>query len=214
MRIGRVTVTGGFVLLWGSMVYLDAGQVAFLCLLAAFLHEAGHFAATALCGGRIASLELNVSGAVIRLKPGYGMSYAREWMCVLAGPLVSLAAALIFSLLGDTIAFSPEGTVPYELAGLCLIQGTFNLLPARGLDGGRLLRLALESRAFPYTEQVTLAVTLLSMWLASVLCAFAFIKGGYGPVVLMTGAFAVFAMCGSDDSGNERVLCGKRSRRC
>ncbi|MCL2030326.1 MAG: M50 family metallopeptidase [Oscillospiraceae bacterium] len=197
MRLGRVTVTGGFVLVWGIMVYLDAGRIAALCLLTALLHEAGHLLFLLLCGGRLRSAELNASGAVIRTQPGQ-LSYKREIACVLAGPAASLAAALLFALGGDRInfAFAPARD---GLAGLCLLQGAFNLLPARGLDGGRALRLMLEHRQSPRTETVVRWATLIAVWAAAAFTAAAFALGGYSPAALMIGALAVLSMIGTED---------------
>ena len=195
MRLGRVTITGGFVLVWGIMVYLDAGRVPALCLLTALLHEAGHLFAVLLCGGRVRSAELNASGAVIRAFP---LSYGREILCVLMGPAASLACALLFALWGDRIQFGFAVTQD-SLAGLCLIQGAFNLLPARGLDGGRALRLFLENRQSPRTETVTRLATLASVWTAAAFTALAFVRGGYSPVALALGALAVVSMIGTDN---------------
>ena len=190
MRFGRVTVTGGFVLVWGFTVYLGAGAELALCVLTALLHEAGHFLAVWLWGGGLESVELNASGATIRAR-AERLTYGREILCVLAGPAASLTAALLFALWSDTIPFG------LTASGLCLMQGLFNLLPARGLDGGRALRLALESRRSVCTERVTRLASYVSVWIVSALTAVAFARGGYDWIVLGIGALAVTAMLGT-----------------
>ena len=55
MRLGRVEVTGGFLLLTAWLNYLDRQGVVPLALLACALHELGHWAASGRwgpgCGG-------------------------------------------------------------------------------------------------------------------------------------------------------------------
>lgn len=46
MRLGRVEVTGGFLLLTAWLNYLDRQGVVPLALLACALHELGHWAAS------------------------------------------------------------------------------------------------------------------------------------------------------------------------
>lgn len=209
MRIGRVTVRGGFVLLWGIMIYLDAGRVPVLCVLTALLHEAGHLIAVWLCGGRVASVELNVSGAVITLSDRHALSYGKEILCVLAGPLVSLAGALIFCLLGDTMSEA------YAVSGLCLLQGAFNLLPASGLDGGRALSLVLNGREYAHTDKVLRITTLCSAWAMALLCAAAFVGFGYNAALPVMLAFSLMAMLspGAEPSrGGERRVVSQKSQ--
>lgn len=199
MKIGRVTVTGGFVLLWGILVYLDAGRIPAQCLMTALLHEAGHLIAVWLCRGHVASVELNAAGAVICLSQEHAMSYGKELVCVLAGPLVSLACALIFCLLGDTISGA------YAASGLCLLQGVFNLLPAAGLDGGRALNLWLNGREYAHTDTVLRVTTLCSAWVTALLCAAAFVKGGYNIAMPAAYAFALTAMLGPVKMGDRHA---------
>lgn len=197
MKLGRLTVTGGFALVWGIMVYLDAGPMLVLCVITALIHEMGHLLAVLLCGGRVHSAELNAAGAVIRTAPGY-LSYGREIACILAGPAASLLAALLFALLGDKISFGLDFAQD-GATGLCLLQGVFNMFPARGLDGGRALRLFFESRQSAYTEIVTRLATLVSVWAAAAFTAILFVREGYSPVTLVIGALTVIAMMGTDE---------------
>ena len=53
MRLGRVEVTGGFLLLTAWLNYLDRQGVVPLALLACALHELGHWAALRALGARV-----------------------------------------------------------------------------------------------------------------------------------------------------------------
>ena len=127
-RLGRVEVTGGFLLLTAWLNYLDRQGVVPLALLACALHELGHWAALRALGVRVRRVRLTAVGA--EMEVARGLSYGGELLAALAGPGVNLALALAFSPL-------PGGGL---FAGLNLALACFNLLPVGQLDGGRMLR--------------------------------------------------------------------------
>ena len=63
MRLGRVEVTGGFLLLTAWLNYLDRQGVVPLALLACALHELGHWAALRALGARVRRVRLTAVGA-------------------------------------------------------------------------------------------------------------------------------------------------------
>lgn len=133
MRIGRVEVTVGFLLLAAWLNYLDRQAIVPLALLACGLHELGHYGAIRWMGGSIRQLRLTAVGAEMELSSSLG--YWQEAVAALAGPGANLLLALIFCRWQWGQIF----------AGLNLVLGCFNLLPAGGLDGGRLLFCLLAS---------------------------------------------------------------------
>ena len=123
---GRVEVTGGFLLLMAWLNYCDTQRLLPAALCAAVAHELGHLAAIWAAGGRVNRLRLTAAGAELRLEGT--LSYGRELLCVLAGPMVNLVFALAASRLGAVV-----------FGGLNLALGCFNLLPLSALDGGKAL---------------------------------------------------------------------------
>lgn len=119
-------VTPGFWLLCGLGWLIDPA-VLLWTLPAAALHELGHLAALWLVGGHVAGLRLSALGAELRLAGP--LSYRQELPAALAGPLTSVAAALLAA-----------GAGWYLFAGVSLALGLFNLLPVYPLDGGRAVR--------------------------------------------------------------------------
>jgi stage IV sporulation protein FB len=92
-------------------------------ILAACIHELGHYIAVHLCGGNVHSFHLGSSGAVMHAS---GLTTYQEILCLLAGPLVGLLPLLLYR------------TLP--AVALCgLIQTLYNLLPVYPLDGGKIL---------------------------------------------------------------------------
>ena len=93
------------------------------CAVAAAVHEMGHASAVYLLGGSIRSVRIGMAGAVIQSNC---LTYGREILCSLAGPLFSLLCCLWIRV--------------FPWFALCgLIQGAYNLLPLYPLDGGRTL---------------------------------------------------------------------------
>lgn len=126
LRRGRVEVTGGFFLLMAWLNYCDTQALLPGALCAAAAHELGHWAAIRAMGGQVSALRLSAAGAELRLEGT--LSYEKELLCALAGPLVNLALALVEAWLGAMV-----------FAGLNLALGVFNLLPLSMLDGGKIL---------------------------------------------------------------------------
>ena len=137
-------------------------------LAAAVCHELGHYAALRLCGGRLESLSVSAFGAQMRIRRRELLSYGRESLCVLAGPLVNVTLSWLLSVAGA------RWEELYIFAGAQLILGAFNLLPLSALDGGRLLWIGIAWLTDPFradkvcrmvTLTVLLALTILGMLL-------------------------------------------------
>ena len=125
---GKVEVSWGFPALFLAALWIGAGEVLPLVVLAAICHELGHLAALRLVGVRVERLRLTAFGAELRADTRF-LPYGKEILCTLAGPAVNLLLALLLARVsGD-----------YLLAGANLIQGCFNLLPIYPLDGGRVI---------------------------------------------------------------------------
>ncbi|GHV07953.1 hypothetical protein FACS1894217_09650 [Clostridia bacterium] len=137
-------VSPGFVLLLGLLFFAGDELFGAFCI-AALIHESAHLLTMFALGGRIAECRLTVFGAVITADR---LSYAREIAAVSAGPAASLIAAYIASCMGYDM-----------LAGLNLVTGIYNILPARCLDGGRVLELGLSSLGAFRAAYVTLNIT-------------------------------------------------------
>ncbi len=172
---GRVTVSGGAVLLLGVLIFvLRPAELAAL-LLAAAAHEVGHLAALLLLRGRVRGVAFTVSGPVIRCD--VPPRAAARCLAALAGPAAGIG--LFWAL-----------RARYPLAAeLSLLLSGVNLLPVLPLDGGRVLQAALEGlcgarSSLGALEALGFFVPVALMALG--LCA---VRVGYGLSVVAFGAW-------------------------
>ncbi|MDR0862391.1 MAG: hypothetical protein LBN30_06430 [Oscillospiraceae bacterium] len=139
----KLRVGAGAFLALAVMMLVGEGSLIPCALIAALFHELGHYAAVRLCGAEIRSVFVGFTGATMEYYGGT-VGYGGEVAIALAGPVASLALAVIASFIGREFALE----VATELAGLSFVLCVFNLVPIRALDGGRALGAAL-SRFFP-----------------------------------------------------------------
>jgi Zn-dependent protease len=123
---------------------IPAGVVLFGSVL---LHELGHSVVAQFYRIPISSITLHLLGgmALMTRPPS---SAKEEVHIAAAGPLVSFALGTLFAALawlsgGASLA---HPTLLGYAAGLNLLMGLFNLVPALPMDGGRIFRAALASR--------------------------------------------------------------------
>lgn len=179
MRLGRVEVTGGFLLLLAWLNYLDRSFLVPMALAACTAHELGHIAAIRLLGGSVKEVRLTAIGAELVLERP--LAYWQEGLSALAGPGVNLLLALTgcrFSL---------------TFAGLNLALALFNLLPVGRLDGGRAVYCTLALLAGPGSADR------VGRWLdclctASVTAAGLFLALRSGNITLLLAAFWLLAV--------------------
>lgn len=147
----------------GTEGRLPIGEVAAVAL-AAGLHELGHVAVAWGWSIPIRSLRLDLFGARMELEGLTG--YAAELAVAAGGPLVSILGSALARPLGEVL------TGAYLFSSVSLGLGLLNLLPVRGLDGGRILSCALSLTAGERVADVTLRITtglaLGGLWLTSV----------------------------------------------
>ena len=146
----RVEVSPGFLLLLGTLFWLDEG-IGLLPwgLLACLLHELGHVAVGAALGGSVKGFSLTAVGAELSITYRAPLTYGRDSLVALAGPAANLLAGVLFTALGWSLA-----------AALSLAVGAFNLLPILPLDGGRVVYGLLAGRLDPdWAERLMTALS-------------------------------------------------------
>lgn len=161
IRLGRlfgipIQINWSFLLLmaifalWQGLPGLVLLVVVFLSVL---LHELGHSLVARRLNVPILGIDLHFFGGAAKM--GRMPSSPREEILIAAaGPAVSFALALLGFLLLLLTRFQPLA----YFAGVNLVLGGFNLLPALPMDGGRIFR-ALLARRMGRLRATTIAVT-------------------------------------------------------
>ena len=101
----RVRISPTAVLLVAVFALMAPTVCLAAVLLAAVCHEMGHYIALRLCGGRLEGLSVSAFGAQMRIRDRNRLSYGREALCVLAGPLVNVTLSWLMRLLWIGIAW-------------------------------------------------------------------------------------------------------------
>jgi Zn-dependent protease len=123
-----------------------AGLLFYVSLLS---HEMGHALVARRLGVNVDGITIWIFGGVARLR-GDAATPGVEARIAIAGPLVSLALAILFG--AATFILDATGGPPLVEGGCAWLAGSnavlllFNLIPAFPLDGGRLLRAWLWQR--------------------------------------------------------------------
>lgn len=138
----------------GSMLAV-LGGVLFVLMLFVFvvMHEYGHALTARRFGIRTRGITLYPIGGVASLE-GMPKSPREQLLIAVAGPAVNFvlaaAIALLMVLVGEQPLALDIGVGPTSLLEALLyanlLMGSFNLLPALPMDGGRVLRAFLEMR--------------------------------------------------------------------
>lgn len=134
MKIGRLEVDGGFILLVALMFLLDNSGLLLPLMISAAVHEIGHYVFIKLFGGQVLLLKLEFVGLNMEYE-GLNISYWKEVLIAISGPVFSLALALAAAVYGKNTGNQEA----YYLAGVSLVLGIFNSMPVKQLDGGRAL---------------------------------------------------------------------------
>ena len=132
-------------LLLAAFICFSSPVLLAALLLAALVHELGHYAL--LRRNKVEVTELHISPFGVKMCTDYRrqISYGAEIMIVLAGPACNLLLALLFAKLGSRLE------IAYLFSGAQLVLGLFNLLPIHPLDGSRFFWLLTAWCTEPFT---------------------------------------------------------------
>lgn len=129
-----VCVTWHFLALITFMLSLHTENVLYAVVFS-LLHETGHIAAMTALGNAPLSVSLELTGINIGRRQETGISLIREIIIALAGPFANLILFVFLMLI-----YLQNGSVKcFNASCVNLILMTFNLLPVKGLDGGKVL---------------------------------------------------------------------------
>ena len=159
------------------------------------LHELGHSVVARLYGVNVRSITLWLLGGMAQFDE-MPRQRGAEAVVAVAGPLVSIAVAVVCRLLLEVL---PPSAVParFVFHYLWYMNGAlavFNMIPALPLDGGRVLRSLLALRMSHL--RATQASAAVSRFLAIALALFGLFGGG--GIMLVLVAFFIYMAVNSE----------------
>lgn len=179
----RISLSPDFLLLLCAFAVLAGPLPVAAVLGAAALHEGAHWAALAAFGAGVQRLSFDLFGGRMVPRRPLRLNARREAVVCAAGPAANLCAAALLAALCGRLSFGCFA------AGVQLACGLFNLLPASGLDGARIL-LCLCGRSARAARAVR-ALTFL-VGTAGVGAGTALLCGRWhNPTVLLFGVWAI-----------------------
>lgn len=133
-------------------------------LMASLFHEMCHILSVYLLNGRLLTIKVRCMGCTIEAA---GLGEWKQFLSILAGPLGSFSLLILYRI-------APK------LAICGFIQGVFNLLPFLHLDGGRLLRIFLNSCCPKCSDTILCIIAIITCILVDLAAAFLVISYGVG----------------------------------
>ena len=126
---------------WPLAQYWVVGAAtAILLFVSVLLHELGHSVVAIRYKIPVRSITLFIFGGVAQIGAEPPSAIAEFWIAI-AGPVVSFALAILFSVLQPVVsALSPLLAIAKYLAYINGSLALFNLIPGFPLDGGRVFR--------------------------------------------------------------------------
>lgn len=175
-------------MLFAVMILMGAEKLILPFFLAAAIHELGHLTALYAFKGMVTGICFNLCGIKIEHNSAC-LSYAKEFVCIIFGPLFGIIAAIIAARLNYSV-----------FAGISFAVSVFNLLPARPLDGGQAVFCVARSLLPLYTAE-KICSTLDAAVTGAMLCA-----GAYSAVMtkgnltlLFMGAVMLFTIVKNEE---------------
>lgn len=194
--MNKVDISGGAILLL-SVIYFFGGLTSLASLMfAVIVHELGHIAAIVLCGGKVHSLKVSVSGLCIGCTGA--ISTDESVICLCAGPAAGFALAYAASYLGNL----SQNLLLIKTAGFSLVLSVYNSLPALPLDGGQALECLAESLGGARFSQTLLELTGMLTGAALLFAGAYFIRRPFGAALLIAGVWVLTAQTGIVKSGS------------
>ncbi len=143
-----------------AAIYFYQWQFGIALILAVALHEFGHVAAFRICGHSDAWFRLIPLFGGVAISNQVPASHEKEFFIALMGPAICLAPMVMVYALSDLAE-----SVSFELANFLYILGLvlgslnfFNLLPFYPLDGGKLVRVLVQTFAPWATRNVSIVM--------------------------------------------------------
>lgn len=175
----------GIALLTLMMIYDKYGNAVYgIC--AAVFHEAGHLSVLLLFKDIPEKITVGIFGIRIERTEKPNISYRREAVIALAGPVFNIATAFAMSF------FERDMSIPIKMN---LAIAFFNLLPLTPLDGGKALYSLLCTVKSEFdAKKITKIITVLGIIPLTVMGLYTFLNDRHDYSLLLSSLYVSFAL--------------------
>lgn len=156
----KFTIEPGGWLLLALLYFFGDGEGLLVILGNVAVHEAGHLLMLRRFGVYIRGITFDLTGLCIQYN-GLYLTPRREFLAAAAGPGAGLLAALLTSVAGNLL----HGDVLLLFAGAGIVLSMFNLLPAKPLDGWRILSILWPAAAEAVSVLTAMGVLVVGLYL-------------------------------------------------
>ncbi len=193
-QIPQMKLSFSFFLCLSIFLLMDRSGIGAMCLMAALLHELGHFAA--LAAFHVKTLSVRFCPFGIRIEREETHSLLSELVINLAGPVTNIIMAGLFALMGK---------MPFSAVNCAL--GIFHLCPLPMLDGGQALACLLQ-KLFPLRTAERIGTIMETAIFVLILTqAFRLLKNGANfTLLLLLAGLALMILFGQNKSGKTKKL--------
>lgn len=208
--LSTLASTGDLLLTAVSLVFIMA------LFLFVVLHEYGHALTARHYGIRTRQITLYPIGGVAMLEGMPKTPKAQAWVAV-AGPAVNFVLAGLLFVGGHGLGLQPFSDAPTQgaldsllgtMISVNLMLGTFNLLPALPMDGGRILKALLTTRVGD--QRATALAAKVARVVAVGMGLYGLFGEGSNPVLVAIAAFVWFAAGAEERMSRAQAARGRR----
>ncbi len=192
----EVEITFLFMALITFITTMNAPTNVIITIVSSLIHEMGHLLTMSAVGNKPQAVRLEITGMNIKRQQSIKISTKNELLIALGGPL---ANAIIFTICCFAICFYKSEFL-LTVACINLILMTFNLLPAKRLDGGMALYFLLSRRFDAELCSKILKITsIIFITLLYIWGIYVFVSSEYNFSVLIIAIFLTLSMFGSNE---------------
>ncbi len=174
----NISISYFFLSVLSILIIVDKTGMLSISLLAVLFHELGHLAMMRFLKVKVSSLDFSL--ATVKVTTEGIVNYKSSLLISVSGPLVNmLLSFLLFSRVEALLYFGAAN----------LIMFVFNMIPAKGLDGGDALYYALLSSKIRSPQKVYETISLLSIGLIIIIGGILFCITKVNITLLLVGIY-------------------------
>lgn len=153
-----------------SIIFYFTNQIRiyFIIMFFSFLHEMGHIIMAFILNIKLEKIEIMVCGFSATFKEKLNNTKIKEILVTIAGPITSLALAILYNKINLEYISKQEAVYSNILIFL------FNFIPIYPLDGGRIIKIFLNMKfGVIKSEKIISKISNVTIIIITIICSIA-----------------------------------------